>query len=73
MTSRTRLVAQGVAIGLVVLLFILLAWSLATNKGGDLSKKANRGTGRRRPTSRSSAWIAAGRSRSPRYAARPSC
>ena len=47
MTSRTRLVAQGVAIGLVVLLFILLAWSLATNKGGDLSKRANRGD---RPT-----------------------
>jgi cytochrome c biogenesis protein CcmG/thiol:disulfide interchange protein DsbE len=41
--SRTRLVAQGVAIGLVVLLFVLLAWSLATDKGGDLSKRANRG------------------------------
>ena len=43
MASRARLVAQGVAIGLVVLLFILLAWSLATDKGGDLSNKANRG------------------------------
>ena len=47
MARRTRLVAQGAAIGLVVLLFILLAWSLATNKGGDLSKSANRGD---RPT-----------------------
>jgi cytochrome c biogenesis protein CcmG/thiol:disulfide interchange protein DsbE len=47
MAPRTRLVAQGAAIGLVVLLFILLAWSLATNKGGDLSKMANRGD---RPT-----------------------
>jgi len=35
MAPRTRLVAQGAAIGLVVLLFILLAWSLATNKGGE--------------------------------------
>jgi cytochrome c biogenesis protein CcmG/thiol:disulfide interchange protein DsbE len=40
---RTRLVAQGVAIGLVALLFILLAWSLLHDKGGDLSKQANRG------------------------------
>jgi cytochrome c biogenesis protein CcmG/thiol:disulfide interchange protein DsbE len=47
MPARARLVAQGVAIGLVVLLFALLAWSLATSKGGDLSKKANRGD---RPT-----------------------
>jgi len=41
--SRTRLVAQGVAIGLVALLFILLAWSLLHDEGGDLSKKANAG------------------------------
>lgn len=34
---------QGVAIGLVALLFVLLAWSLAHNEGGDLSKRANRG------------------------------
>jgi len=36
-------VAQGVAIGLVALLFILLAWSLLHDEGGDLSKQANRG------------------------------
>jgi cytochrome c biogenesis protein CcmG/thiol:disulfide interchange protein DsbE len=36
-------VAQGVAIGLVALLFILLAWSLLHDEGGDLSKKANAG------------------------------
>ena len=35
--------AQGVAIGLVALLFILLAWSLLHDEGGDLSKKANAG------------------------------
>jgi cytochrome c biogenesis protein CcmG/thiol:disulfide interchange protein DsbE len=40
-------VAQGAAIGLVALLFILLAWSLLHDEGGDLSKKANRGD---RPT-----------------------
>ena len=43
MASRARLVAQGVAIGLVALLFILLAWSLLHDEGGDLAKKANRG------------------------------
>jgi cytochrome c biogenesis protein CcmG/thiol:disulfide interchange protein DsbE len=43
MASRARLVAQGVAIGLVALLFILLAWSLLNDKGGDLAKKANHG------------------------------
>jgi cytochrome c biogenesis protein CcmG, thiol:disulfide interchange protein DsbE len=31
------------AIGLVALLFILLAWSLLHDEGGDLSKQANRG------------------------------
>jgi cytochrome c biogenesis protein CcmG, thiol:disulfide interchange protein DsbE len=36
-------VAQGVAIGLVALLFVLLAWSLLHDEGGDLSKQANRG------------------------------
>jgi cytochrome c biogenesis protein CcmG/thiol:disulfide interchange protein DsbE len=40
---RARLVAQGVAIGLVALLFVLLAWSLLHDEGGDLSKQANRG------------------------------
>jgi cytochrome c biogenesis protein CcmG/thiol:disulfide interchange protein DsbE len=43
MASRVRLVAQGVAIGLVALLFILLAWSLLNDDGGNLAKQANRG------------------------------
>ena len=43
MASRARLVAQGVAIGLVALLFILLAWSLLHDEGGDLMKRANDG------------------------------
>jgi len=47
MASRARLVAQGAAIGLVALLFILLAWSLLTDEGGDLAAAANRGE---RPT-----------------------
>jgi cytochrome c biogenesis protein CcmG/thiol:disulfide interchange protein DsbE len=40
---RARLVAQGVAIGLVALLFILLVWALATEEGGDLAAAAARG------------------------------
>jgi cytochrome c biogenesis protein CcmG/thiol:disulfide interchange protein DsbE len=40
---RAKLVAQGVAIGLVVLLFALLAWSLVRDKGGDLAASAARG------------------------------
>jgi cytochrome c biogenesis protein CcmG/thiol:disulfide interchange protein DsbE len=43
MASRARYVAQGVAVGLVALLFILLAWSLLHDEGGDLAKRANRG------------------------------
>jgi len=43
MARRARFVAQGVAVGLVALLFILLAWTLLTEKGGDLAKKAARG------------------------------
>ncbi|HUG65587.1 MAG TPA: TlpA disulfide reductase family protein [Gaiellaceae bacterium] len=43
MASRARLVAQGVAIGLVALLFILLAWSLLNDEGGDLAAAAARG------------------------------
>lgn len=43
MTSRVRLVGQGVAIGLVVLLFLLLAWSLVRDEGGDLAAAAARG------------------------------
>src|SRR4029078_11486804 len=46
MASRARLVAQGVANRLVALLFILLAWSLLHDEGGDLMKRANEG---RRP------------------------
>jgi cytochrome c biogenesis protein CcmG, thiol:disulfide interchange protein DsbE len=40
---RARLVAQGVAIGLVGLLFILLVWSLFTEEGGGLAASAARG------------------------------
>ena len=40
---RARLVAQGVAVGLVALLFILLAWALVNEEGGDLVAAANRG------------------------------
>jgi cytochrome c biogenesis protein CcmG/thiol:disulfide interchange protein DsbE len=43
MASRARLVGQGVAIGLVALLFILLAWSLVSDDGGDLAAAAARG------------------------------
>lgn len=43
MAARARLVGQGVAIGLVALLFILLAWSLLTDEGGSLAAAANRG------------------------------
>jgi cytochrome c biogenesis protein CcmG/thiol:disulfide interchange protein DsbE len=40
---RARLVAQGVAIGLVALLFALLVWALVTEEGGDLAAAAARG------------------------------
>jgi cytochrome c biogenesis protein CcmG, thiol:disulfide interchange protein DsbE len=40
---RARLVAQGVAVGLVALLFILLVWALVNDEGGDLAKRANGG------------------------------
>ncbi len=43
MANRGRLVAQGVAVGLVTLLFLLLAWSLVTEEGGDLAQAAARG------------------------------
>ena len=43
MASRARPVGQGVAIGLVALLFILLAWSLLTDEGGGLKSAAARG------------------------------
>jgi cytochrome c biogenesis protein CcmG/thiol:disulfide interchange protein DsbE len=40
---RAKLVAQGIAIGLVALLFLLLVWALVTEEGGDLANKAARG------------------------------
>lgn len=43
MGHRAKLVAQGVAIGLVALLFVLLAWSLLRDEGGDLAASAARG------------------------------
>jgi cytochrome c biogenesis protein CcmG, thiol:disulfide interchange protein DsbE len=43
LAHRARLVLQGVAVGLVVLLFALLVWKLASSSGGDLAAKANRG------------------------------
>ena len=43
MASRARLVGQGVAIGLVALLFILLAWSLLNDEGGGLKSAAAKG------------------------------
>jgi len=43
MARRAKLVAQGVAVGLVVLLFVLLAWTLLTEDGGDLAAAAARG------------------------------
>ena len=43
MPRRARLVAQGVALGLVALLFVLLAWTLLTEEGGDLAAAAARG------------------------------
>jgi cytochrome c biogenesis protein CcmG/thiol:disulfide interchange protein DsbE len=43
MVPRLRLVAQGVAIGLVALLFALLAWSLLRDEGGDLAAAVARG------------------------------
>jgi thiol-disulfide isomerase/thioredoxin len=43
MGRRALLVAQGAAVGLVVLLLGLLVWKMATNEGGDLARVANRG------------------------------
>ena len=43
MASRVRYVAQGVAVGVVVLLFSLLLWSLVSDKGGGLAAAAARG------------------------------
>jgi cytochrome c biogenesis protein CcmG, thiol:disulfide interchange protein DsbE len=43
MTQRAKLVAQGIAIGLVALLFLLLVWALVTDEGGGLAAAAARG------------------------------
>jgi cytochrome c biogenesis protein CcmG, thiol:disulfide interchange protein DsbE len=40
---RARLAAQGVAIGLVALLFLLLLWALLTDEGGGLADSAASG------------------------------
>ncbi len=47
MARRAKLVGQGVAIGLVALLFALLVWALVNDEGGDLAAAAARGD---RPT-----------------------
>ena len=49
MARRAKLVGQGVAVGLVVLLFTLLAWTLLTEEGGDLAAAAARGERPRAP------------------------
>jgi cytochrome c biogenesis protein CcmG/thiol:disulfide interchange protein DsbE len=49
MAHRAKLVGQGIAIGLVVLLLALLAWSLASGEGGDLAAAAARGERPRAP------------------------
>ena len=43
LAKRGMLVAQGVAIGLVALLFLLLVWALVTDEGGGLAEAAARG------------------------------
>ncbi|HLF69023.1 MAG TPA: TlpA disulfide reductase family protein [Gaiellaceae bacterium] len=43
MGRRLLLVAQGVAVGLVVLLFALLLWKLVDDEGGDLARAAANG------------------------------
>jgi cytochrome c biogenesis protein CcmG/thiol:disulfide interchange protein DsbE len=43
MTRRARLVAQGVAVGIVVLLFALLAWNLVEDEGGAVASAVARG------------------------------
>jgi peroxiredoxin len=40
MKPRPLLVGQGVAVGLVVLLFALLVWTLVSGSGGDLARAA---------------------------------
>lgn len=43
MGHRAKLVGQGIAIGVVALLFVLLAYSLTVGEGGDLAAAAARG------------------------------
>jgi cytochrome c biogenesis protein CcmG, thiol:disulfide interchange protein DsbE len=43
MSRRLLLVAQGAAVGLVVLLFGLLLWRLVDDEGGNLARAAARG------------------------------
>jgi cytochrome c biogenesis protein CcmG/thiol:disulfide interchange protein DsbE len=43
MGRRALLVGQGLAVGLVVLLFALLVWKLVSDEGGDLARRAERG------------------------------
>jgi peroxiredoxin len=43
MARRALLVAQGAAVGLVILLFALLVWKLVSNKGGEIAAEARRG------------------------------
>lgn len=49
MARRARLVLQGVAVGLVVLLLGLLLWKLLRSSGGDLAAAAERGDKPRAP------------------------
>jgi cytochrome c biogenesis protein CcmG/thiol:disulfide interchange protein DsbE len=42
-SRRLLLVAQGAAVGLVVLLFALLVWKLVDDEGGDLVRAVERG------------------------------
>ena len=46
---RARLVLQGLAVGLVTLLFALLIWKLVQSPGGDLAAAADRGDKPRAP------------------------
>jgi cytochrome c biogenesis protein CcmG/thiol:disulfide interchange protein DsbE len=43
MKRRLLLVGQGVAVGLVALLFVLLLWKLVSDEGGDLARAASDG------------------------------
>lgn len=49
MGRRAKLAGQGVGVGLVALLFVLLVWSLARSEGGDLAAAAASGERPRAP------------------------